>query len=79
MEQYRKDLIHLHIIVFIYGFTAILGRLIGLQATDLVWYRVLIAFVSLGALMIYRKVSWQRLTSRVGKGNFLLSLSQNRT
>lgn len=59
MEQYRKDLIHLHIIVFIYGFTAILGRLIGLHASDLVWYRVLIAFVSLGALMIYRKVSWQ--------------------
>ena len=64
MEQYRKDLIHLHIIVFIYGFTAILGRLIGLQATDLVWYRVLIAFVSLGALMIYRKVSWEPLVLR---------------
>ena len=64
MEQYRKDLIHLHIIVFIYGFTAILGRLIGLHASDLVWYRVLIAFVSLGALIIYRKVSWQPLVLR---------------
>jgi drug/metabolite transporter (DMT)-like permease len=37
----------LHLIVFIYGFTAIFGKLIGLSAVYLVWYRVLIAVISL--------------------------------
>jgi drug/metabolite transporter (DMT)-like permease len=36
-----------HVIVFIWGFTAILGKLISLQAIDLVWYRVLFTIISL--------------------------------
>lgn len=51
MEQIRKHIIQLHFIVFIYGFTAILGRLITLEAIELVWYRILIAFVSLAIIM----------------------------
>ena len=35
--------LHLHVIVFIWGFTAILGALITLQALPLVWYRMLFA------------------------------------
>lgn len=55
MKAYTKDLLHLHVIVFIYGFTAILGRLISLDATQLVWYRMLIAFTALGGmLLVYR-------------------------
>jgi drug/metabolite transporter (DMT)-like permease len=38
-----KSYLHLHVIVFIWGFTAILGKLISLQALDLVWYRMLFA------------------------------------
>lgn len=37
----------LHLIIFIWGFTGILGELIELPALSIVWYRVLIAFVAL--------------------------------
>ncbi len=36
----------LHFVVFIYGFTAILGKLIILPAAQLVWYRMLIAVIT---------------------------------
>ncbi|MDP6921914.1 MAG: EamA family transporter [Lutibacter sp.] len=35
--------LHLHLLVFIWGFTAILGALISIDAVPLVWYRMLIA------------------------------------
>lgn len=40
-----KNYIHLHIIVFIWGFTAVLGKLITIGAFSLVWYRMNIALV----------------------------------
>ncbi len=51
MYQIRNHLLQLHFIVFIYGFTAILGRLITLDAVQLVWYRMLIAFVALAVIL----------------------------
>ncbi|HTO36446.1 MAG TPA: EamA family transporter [Flavobacterium sp.] len=44
-----KSYLHLHLIVFIWGFTAVLGELITLDALPLVWYRMLLAvgFVAL--------------------------------
>jgi drug/metabolite transporter (DMT)-like permease len=50
----NKNLIILHFTVFIWGFTGILGQLITISAVQLVWYRVLIAFVS---LFLYFKFS----------------------
>ncbi len=48
-----KHNLHLHFLVFIAGFTAILGELITIEAFSLVWYRMLIA----GILMfIYIKI-----------------------
>jgi drug/metabolite transporter (DMT)-like permease len=38
-----KNTLHLHLLVFIAGFTAILGELISIEAISLVWYRMLIA------------------------------------
>src|SRR5690606_4689368 len=38
-----KTYLHLHQIVFIWGFTAVLGTLISLEAIPLVWYRMLLA------------------------------------
>ena len=38
-----KNYLHLHVIVFIWGFTAILGKLISLEALYLVWFRMLFA------------------------------------
>jgi len=40
-----KNYFHLHFLVFIAGFTAILGELISIQAVPLVWFRMLIAAV----------------------------------
>ncbi len=46
----RKELLatylKLHLIVLIYGFTAIFGKLIELPALELVWYRMIIAVVT---------------------------------
>ncbi|GAA3984841.1 DMT family transporter [Mucilaginibacter dorajii] len=50
----NKNLVILHFTVFIWGFTGILGQLITISAVQLVWYRVLIAFVS---LFLYFKFS----------------------
>ncbi|RKR85243.1 putative membrane protein [Mucilaginibacter gracilis] len=47
--QLNKNLIILHFTVFIWGFTGILGKLIHVQSVYLVWYRVLIALVTLYA------------------------------
>nr|WP_321236676.1 DMT family transporter [uncultured Psychroserpens sp.] len=38
-----KNYLHLHFLVFIAGFTAILGKEITIGSVDLVWYRMLIA------------------------------------
>ncbi|MCB0382733.1 MAG: DMT family transporter [Psychroserpens sp.] len=40
-----KNYLHLHFLVFIAGFTAILGELISIGSTALVWYRMLIASI----------------------------------
>ena len=37
--------LHLHFIVFIWGFTAVLGALISIEAIPLVWYRMLMASI----------------------------------
>jgi drug/metabolite transporter (DMT)-like permease len=52
-----KNLIILHVTVFIWGFTGILGALITIDAVSLVWYRVLIAFISLYGYLLYKKVT----------------------
>jgi drug/metabolite transporter (DMT)-like permease len=43
MHATPKDHAHLHLIVLIWGFTAILGLLITIPAVELVFYRTLIA------------------------------------
>lgn len=52
-----KSYLHLHLIVFIWGFTAVLGKLISLQALDLVWYRMFFAVIFLGIFILYTKQS----------------------
>ena len=52
-----KNYLHLHFIVFIWGFTAVLGKLITLGALPLVWYRMLIAVVLVLAYAKLTKVS----------------------
>lgn len=45
----------LHIIIFIWGFTGILGKLIHLDSITIVWYRVIIAFLALLPVFILLK------------------------
>jgi len=51
----KKALVQLHIAVFLAGFTAILGKLITLNEGLLVWFRLLITVVTLGAILFFRK------------------------
>jgi len=45
----------LHLMVIILGLTGVLGKLITLEATHLVWYRMLIAFITLLLFLAYKK------------------------
>jgi drug/metabolite transporter (DMT)-like permease len=55
MQDVRlKNYLHLHFIVFIWGFTAVLGALITLPAMHLVWYRMCIA---VGIIVIYAAIT----------------------
>ncbi|MFD2248122.1 DMT family transporter [Pontibacter ruber] len=61
-----KDYLELHFIVFLWGFTAILGKLISIPAVELVFLRTLITALALVAI-IYRRGTplW------LGQGNTL--------
>lgn len=54
-----KSYIKLHLIVFIWGFTALLGSLITIQSVALVWYRMLLASVFLLLFIIFKKVPYR--------------------
>jgi len=62
----NKNLLILHFTVFVWGFTGILGSVISVDAVQLVWYRVLIASIS---LFIYFKIS--KTSLKVSKKQFL--------
>lgn len=51
----KKALIQLHIAVFLWGFTGVLGRLITLNEGLLVWWRMFITVLTLLALRIVQK------------------------
>lgn len=51
-----KSYLHLHLIVFIWGFTAILGALITLDALPLVWFRMSLASAFIGLYLVYKKI-----------------------
>ena len=52
-----KNLLILHFTVFIWGFTGILGSLISISAVDMVWYRVMIASITLVVYFLATKTS----------------------
>lgn len=47
----------LHLTVFLFGFTGILGRLISLPGDMLVWYRTCLAILTILAIILFRKIS----------------------
>lgn len=50
-----KDLIHFHFLVFLWGFTSILGALIKLNSIQIVWHRMFIAYVLVGLYLLFTK------------------------
>ena len=52
-----KNYLHLHFLVFIWGFTAILGALISINAIPLVWYRMLFAVILVFIYFVIKKKS----------------------
>lgn len=62
-----KSYLHFHVIVFIWGFTAVLGALISLDAVPLVWYRMLLAS---GFIFLY--IKWKNRNLKVTKRKLLV-------
>ncbi len=57
-DNLQKHL-HLHLIVFIWGFTAVLGALISLDALPLVWFRMMMAIGFIAIYIIIKKIPIQ--------------------
>ena len=53
-----KSYLQLHLIVFIWGFTAVLGELISIREASLVWYRMLLAGIFLFGYILWKKKSF---------------------
>ncbi|WP_299527173.1 DMT family transporter [uncultured Lutibacter sp.] len=66
-----NNYIHLHFLVFIWGFTAILGALISVDAIPLVWYRMFFAVLILFIYFLIKKKSLK--TTPRGLLKFLIS------
>ncbi len=56
LSDNSKSYLHLHLIVFIWGFTAVLGRLITLDALPLVWFRMLFAVFIILFYIRFKKI-----------------------
>ena len=58
LESKLKNYLQLHFIVFLWGFTAILGALITIDAIPLVWFRMLLAVLFIGIYFLIKKKSF---------------------
>lgn len=57
MKPLRQDFIRLHVIVILFGFTGILGKLISIPAVEMVFYRTLLAGLGMGVVMVFARRS----------------------
>lgn len=57
LQQYQNQFL-LHLTIFIWGFTGILGKLIHLDPIVIVWYRVIIAAIGLFAYIKYTRLTY---------------------
>ncbi|MBU2938389.1 DMT family transporter [Lacinutrix sp. C3R15] len=62
-----KNYLHLHILVFIAGFTAILGELITINAVPLVWFRMLMATILVSVYVAISKTKIKLSISAIAK------------
>jgi len=54
-----KDYLRLHFIVLLWGFTAILGKLLTVPPVELVFWRTLLAAIGLAVLLLARRQPWR--------------------
>jgi drug/metabolite transporter (DMT)-like permease len=59
MTHTRADYLKLHFLVFLWGFTAILGKLCALPAVEMIFYRTLFAAAGMGFLILAAKGSFK--------------------
>ena len=69
MNTKLKDYLHLHVIVFIWGFTAVLGKLITIDALPLVWYRM-----SIAVLLVFGFIAFKRFPLKTNRKTMLWML-----
>lgn len=60
-----KSYLLFHVIVFIWGFTAVLGALISIDALPLVWFRMLMASIVIFLYIRYKKISLKAKRSTI--------------
>lgn len=61
-----KNYLHLHLLVFIAGFTAILGKEISISAIPLVWFRM-----SIAAVLIFLFIKFRNITLKINKRSII--------
>jgi drug/metabolite transporter (DMT)-like permease len=66
LSDKAKSYLHLHLIVFIWGFTAILGALISLDSLPLVWFRM-----SLAVFFIFLYIYWKKLPLKISRKHLI--------
>lgn len=54
----RSDYLKLHFIVFLWGFSAILGKLVSIPALEMIFYRALLAAAGMGLVIMLTKDSF---------------------
>ena len=70
LNDRKKNLILYHFIVFLYGFTSILGALISLEALPIVIYRMLIGALGLAIFFLIINPKYFRIDKKVLKKVF---------
>ena len=63
----NRNILILHFTVLIWGFTGVLGELISVSALHLVWYRVLIAALSLWVFFVFKRRSIRVSMAQLGQ------------
>lgn len=54
-----KDYVKLHFLVFLWGFTAVLGKLVSIPSVEMVFYRTLLAALGMAALILVVRGSFK--------------------
>ena len=71
MTPSGKDYLHLHFVVLIWGFTAILGKLISIPPVEMVFYRTVLAALGIGLYALYKNKNLKYNTSVILKLLFI--------